>query len=127
MILRNLAHHALVQGNTMRVTSASDILADLATQDASAALTRRLYATRCRAFCALGGHVLCRGHTNHPVRSNVRAGVATSRVAGISRAKSSAWRIAFFSVNALMVPMTDAVGIERVFHSVVDAGHVPAS
>lgn len=42
MILRNLAHHALVQGNTVRVTSASDMLADLAAQDGSAALARRL-------------------------------------------------------------------------------------
>ena len=42
MLLRNLAHHALVQGNTVRVTSASDMLADLAAQESSAALGRRL-------------------------------------------------------------------------------------
>lgn len=42
MILKNLAHHALVQGHTVRVTSASDMLADLAAQDTSAALGRRL-------------------------------------------------------------------------------------
>jgi DNA replication protein DnaC len=42
MLLRNLAHHALVQGHTVRVTSASDMLADLAGQESSAALTRRL-------------------------------------------------------------------------------------
>lgn len=42
MILRNLAHHALVQGHTVRVTSASDMLADLAAQESSAALGRRL-------------------------------------------------------------------------------------
>jgi DNA replication protein DnaC len=42
MILRNLAHHALVQGHTVRVVSASDMLADLAAQDSSAALARRL-------------------------------------------------------------------------------------
>lgn len=42
MILKNLAHHALVQGQTVRVTSASDMLADLAAQDSSAALGRRL-------------------------------------------------------------------------------------
>lgn len=42
MILKNLAHHALVQGHTVRVTSASDMLADLAAQDSSTALARRL-------------------------------------------------------------------------------------
>jgi DNA replication protein DnaC len=42
MVLRNLAHHALVQGNTVRVTSASDMLAELAAQESSAALARRL-------------------------------------------------------------------------------------
>jgi len=42
MILKNLAHHALVQGHTVRVTSASDMLADLAAQESSAALARRL-------------------------------------------------------------------------------------
>lgn len=42
MILKNLAHHALVRGHTVRVTSASDMLADLAAQDTSSALTRRL-------------------------------------------------------------------------------------
>lgn len=42
MLLRNLAHHALVRGNTVRFTTASDMLADLAAQDSSAALGRRL-------------------------------------------------------------------------------------
>lgn len=42
MILRNLAHHALIQGHTVRATSASDMLADLAAQESSAALARRL-------------------------------------------------------------------------------------
>jgi DNA replication protein DnaC len=42
LILQNLAHHALVQGHTVRVTSASDMLADLAGQESSAALARRL-------------------------------------------------------------------------------------
>lgn len=42
MVLRNLAHHALVQGHTVRVTSASDMLADLAAQESAAALARRL-------------------------------------------------------------------------------------
>lgn len=42
MILRNLAHHALVRGHTVRFTTASDMLAELAAQDSSAALARRL-------------------------------------------------------------------------------------
>jgi len=42
MILRNIAHHALVRGNTVRFTTASDMLADLAAQDSSSALARRL-------------------------------------------------------------------------------------
>jgi len=42
MILQNLAHHALVRGHTVRVTTASDMLADLAGQESSAALARRL-------------------------------------------------------------------------------------
>jgi DNA replication protein DnaC len=42
MILKNLAHHALVRGHTVRFTTASDMLADLAAQDSSAALARRM-------------------------------------------------------------------------------------
>lgn len=42
MLLRNLAHHSLVRGHTVRVTTASDMLAELANQDSSAALARRL-------------------------------------------------------------------------------------
>lgn len=42
MILKNLAHHALVRGNTVRFTTASDMLADLAAQDSGSALARRL-------------------------------------------------------------------------------------
>jgi len=42
MILKNLAHHAIVHGHTVRVTSASDMLAELAAQESSAALARRL-------------------------------------------------------------------------------------
>lgn len=42
MILKNLAHHAILQGHTVRVTSASDMLADLAAQDSGTALARRL-------------------------------------------------------------------------------------
>jgi DNA replication protein DnaC len=42
MILRNLAHHALVRGHTVRFTTASDMLADLAAQESSVALARRM-------------------------------------------------------------------------------------
>jgi DNA replication protein DnaC len=42
LLLRNLAHHSLVRGHTVRVTSASDMLAELAAQDSSSALARRL-------------------------------------------------------------------------------------
>ena len=42
MILKNLAHHAIVRGHTVRFTTASDMLADLAGQDSASALARRL-------------------------------------------------------------------------------------
>lgn len=42
MILRNLAHQATLRGYTVRFTTASDMLADLAAQESSAALSRRL-------------------------------------------------------------------------------------
>jgi DNA replication protein DnaC len=42
MLLRNLAHQALVRGHTVRATSASDMLAELAAQESSAALARRM-------------------------------------------------------------------------------------
>lgn len=42
MVIRNLAHQALLRGSTVRFTTASDMLNDLATQDSSAALRRRL-------------------------------------------------------------------------------------
>jgi DNA replication protein DnaC len=42
MILKNLAHHALVHGHTVRFTTASDMLADLAAQEGSTALAGRL-------------------------------------------------------------------------------------
>jgi DNA replication protein DnaC len=41
MILKNLAHQAVVRGHT-RFATASDMLADLAAQESSAALGRRL-------------------------------------------------------------------------------------
>jgi DNA replication protein DnaC len=46
MILRNLAHQATLRGHTVRFTTASDMLADLAAQESSAALSRRL-----RRYC----------------------------------------------------------------------------
>ncbi|AUX35507.1 MULTISPECIES: ATP-binding protein [Sorangium] len=42
MILKNLAHQAVVRGHTVRFSTASDMLADLAAQESSAALARRL-------------------------------------------------------------------------------------
>jgi len=42
MILKNLAHHALVRGHTVCFATASDMLADLAARDSSSALARRL-------------------------------------------------------------------------------------
>jgi DNA replication protein DnaC len=42
MILKNIAHHAVVQGHTAKCATASDMLADLAGQESSAALARRL-------------------------------------------------------------------------------------
>jgi DNA replication protein DnaC len=46
MIAKNVAHHALVCGHTVRFCNASDMLADLAAQDSSSALSRRL-----RRYC----------------------------------------------------------------------------
>jgi DNA replication protein DnaC len=46
MIARNIAHQAITRGHTVRFTNASDMLSDLATQDTSSALTRRL-----RRYC----------------------------------------------------------------------------
>jgi DNA replication protein DnaC len=42
MLLKNLAYHTILHGHTARLTSASDMLADLAAQESSAALARRL-------------------------------------------------------------------------------------
>ncbi len=42
MILKNLAHQAVVRGHNVRFATASDMLADLAAQESSAALARRL-------------------------------------------------------------------------------------
>jgi DNA replication protein DnaC len=42
MFLKNLAHQALLRGNTVRFTTASEMLADLAAQDSSASLNRRV-------------------------------------------------------------------------------------
>jgi DNA replication protein DnaC len=43
MIAKNLAHQALLRGYTVRFTTASDMLHDLAAQDSDASLTRRLH------------------------------------------------------------------------------------
>lgn len=42
MILKNVAHQAVVRGHTVQFTTASDMLADLAAQESSVALARRL-------------------------------------------------------------------------------------
>lgn len=42
MILKNVAHQALVRGHTVRFATASDMLSDLAAQESSSALARRL-------------------------------------------------------------------------------------
>lgn len=42
MILKNIAHHAIVRGHTVCFATASDMLADLAAKDSSSALARRL-------------------------------------------------------------------------------------
>jgi DNA replication protein DnaC len=42
MILKNVAQHALSRGHTVRFTTASDMLAELAVQDSAAGLARRL-------------------------------------------------------------------------------------
>lgn len=42
MILKNVALHALSRGHTVRFATASDMLAELATQDSSSGLARRL-------------------------------------------------------------------------------------
>jgi DNA replication protein DnaC len=42
MLLRNLAHQATLRGHTVRFTTASDMLAELAAQESSAALSRRM-------------------------------------------------------------------------------------
>lgn len=46
MLIRNLAHQAVLKGHTVRFTTASDMLSDLAAQESSAALKRRL-----RRYC----------------------------------------------------------------------------
>jgi DNA replication protein DnaC len=42
MLLKNIAHRALLRGHTVRFTTASDMLSDLAAQESTAALRRRL-------------------------------------------------------------------------------------
>jgi len=52
MILKDVAHQAVVRGHTVRFSTASDMLADLAAQESSPALARRL-----RRYNLL--HLLC--------------------------------------------------------------------
>jgi DNA replication protein DnaC len=52
MILKNVAHQAVVRGQTVRFATASDMLADLAAQDSSSSLAQRL-----RRYTV--PHVLC--------------------------------------------------------------------
>jgi DNA replication protein DnaC len=42
MLLKNIAYTALLRGHTVRFTTASDMLSDLAAQESTAALRRRL-------------------------------------------------------------------------------------
>jgi DNA replication protein DnaC len=42
MVIRNIAHQAVLAGHTVRFTTASDMLSDLAAQESSVALKRRL-------------------------------------------------------------------------------------
>ncbi len=42
MIAQNLAHHAVLQGHTVRFTTASAMLNDLASRDGAQSLSRRL-------------------------------------------------------------------------------------
>lgn len=42
MILKNIGHHAILHGHTVRFVSASDMLSELAAQDSSTALARHL-------------------------------------------------------------------------------------
>ena len=52
MMLRNIAHQAALRGHTVRFTTASDMLSDLAAQDGSTALARRLrHYTHPRLLC----------------------------------------------------------------------------
>ena len=52
MLLKNLAHQAVLHGHSARFTLASDMLHDLAAQDSTVALARRLRRyTRCALLC----------------------------------------------------------------------------
>ncbi|WP_437963148.1 ATP-binding protein [Sorangium sp. So ce260] len=54
MILKNVAHQAVVRGHTVRFSTASDMLADLAAQESSAALARRLRRYTVPALLCIG-------------------------------------------------------------------------
>lgn len=76
MILKNIAHHALVRGHTVRFTTASDMLADLAAQDSATSLGRRLrrwtVPARRHASCARAGN-------GYSARGGVRAAADLGR------------------------------------------------
>lgn len=63
MLLKILAYHDILHGHSVRLTSASDMLADLAAQDSSAALARRL-----RRYTQL--QLLCVGEVGYLSYSN---------------------------------------------------------
>jgi DNA replication protein DnaC len=70
MILKNVAHQAVVRGHTVRFATASDMLADLAAQESSVALARRLHRyTMPRLLCIdeVGYLVTRRYDTQKPV------------------------------------------------------------
>jgi hypothetical protein len=46
MVIRNIAYQAVLRGHTVRFTTASDMLSDLAAQESTTALKRRL-----RRYC----------------------------------------------------------------------------
>ena len=54
MLARNVAHQALVQGHTVRFTTAGELLGDLAALDSDAALRRRLALRRWMALTVPG-------------------------------------------------------------------------
>ena len=56
MLIKNLLHHAVLNGFTARFTTASDMLHELAAQDSDASLARRLrrFTACCLPLCLVG-------------------------------------------------------------------------